>query len=338
MPLQVTIEQAAANALASWLESKLPQGEDDFAVAVNPTWPDDDTDLPDRAVTILLAGERRDVFTEPSVYSQTNIHAGITPRISAATATNLATAIALLNACKDSYEAHRVDEEVHQAADEENAIEAPDADDLDSALALAQELRTEINGHRGYLIAHEAADEKNVIAASASTEAGVIAAAEAIRRALNQHYVARAYVWRIRACEQPVQLDVWATYEAHRDDIMARLEPALNASAGETLGDATDDTPTDNGVLLALREEDGWPGYVDFDFDRPRRTHAQGDQKQGQFRAMYLGKAEFFLLVKAQSARMARIAVRQRINGATAAIATSTYSASGEPTETITIT
>lgn len=338
MPLQVTIEQAAANALAAWLESKLPQGEDDFAVTVFPTWPDDDIDLPNRAVSILIAGERRDIYTEPSVYREENIHAGVSPRISTATATNLTTAIALLNACKGSYEAHRVDEDAHQAADESNAIEAPDADDLDSALVLAQELRTEVNGHRGYLVAHEAADERNVIAAFAATEAGVIAAAENIRRALNQHYVARVYVWRIRACEQPVQLDVWANYDASRDDIMARLEQALNAATGETTGDAMDDTPADNGVLLPLRAEDGWPGNVDFDFDRPRRTHAPGDQKQGQFRAIYMGKAEFFLLVKAQSPRMARIAARQRIDGATAAVATVASSVSGEPTETITIT
>ncbi|WP_438029013.1 hypothetical protein [Sorangium sp. So ce233] len=341
MPLQVTIEQAALNALATWLESKLPQGEDDYAVVVSPKWPDDDTGLPARAVTILLAGERRDTYIEPTVHAEERIHAAVSPRVGAPAATDLASAAALLNACKASYEAHRVDEGAHQAADEENAIEAPDADDLESAVALAQGLRTEVNGHRRYLrrgaaVVHEVADEQNVIAAFPATEAGVIAAAESIRRALDRHYAARVYVWRIRACEQPVQLDVWAEYDAHREDVMARLEPALNAAPGEAIGDPTDDTPVDNGVLLPLG--DGWPGYVDFDFDRPRRITTPGSQKQGEFRATYMGKAEFWLLVKAQSARMARIAVRQRIDGTTVALSTTSSSASGDPAESFTTT
>ena len=43
------------------------------------------------------------------------------------------------------------------------------------------------------------------------------------------------YTWRVRACTQPLQLDVWAHSDVARDDLLARLEPVLNASKARSM-------------------------------------------------------------------------------------------------------
>lgn len=55
MTLQVSIQQAAANAFATWLGSKLPD------CTVEPRWPAASKDLPAKAISIVTAGQRRDV-------------------------------------------------------------------------------------------------------------------------------------------------------------------------------------------------------------------------------------------------------------------------------------
>src|SRR5438067_13223579 len=40
------------------------------------------------------------------------------------------------------------------------------------------------------------------------------------------------FTWRMRACTQPLQLDIWAHSDVARGDLVARLEPVLNASKG----------------------------------------------------------------------------------------------------------
>ena len=43
------------------------------------------------------------------------------------------------------------------------------------------------------------------------------------------------FTWRMRACTQPLQLDVWAHSDVARDDLLARLEPVLNASKARSM-------------------------------------------------------------------------------------------------------
>lgn len=335
MAYQVPVEKAALKALAAWLRLKLPMPEaSPNGVAVQTQWPDPDKALPARAVSIIYAGERSDDFCQPTVEATEVIHAAVSSRIIVATATNLSSAISVLNACRSSYEAHRISTSAHLAADIANAIAAPAATDQDSAYELAVEMYNDITTHMGMTTVHPSADGANVInAAVENTAEGLVAAAERIRGALNAHYAARIYVWRIRGCEQPVQLDVWSTYDGGREDIIARLEPLLNADPAESAGwDYSE--PARNGVEVPLG--DGWPGFAGFVFDKPRRTNTSNAQKQSEFRATYSGTAEFWLLIKAQSPRMARIALNQVIGGQAAATATIASSGSGEPSVTFT--
>lgn len=326
MAYQKPIEVAALNALTTWLRSKLPTPESGASgIAINNQWPDADKQLPARAISLIFAGDRLDTLTEPVVDSTEVIHAAVSPRIRTATATDLASAITLLNACRTSYEAHRISTAAHTTADTENDCVVPAATNQATAYALATELYGVITPHMGLLTAHPSADAANVInAAVTNTEAGLVAAAEAIRAALNKHYVARIYVWRIRSCEQPVQLDVWATYHGSREDIVARLEPLLNAAPSESAG-VDDDDPVRNGVLVQLG--DGWSGTADFLFEKPRRTDTTNSKKQNEYRATYAGVAEFWLLIKAQSPRMARLALTQTTEDAVGGVATTTSDA-----------
>jgi hypothetical protein len=52
--VSVTVQKAAINALAEWLGQKMPD------VSVTTGWPSPDKELPAKAITVLLAGSRRD--------------------------------------------------------------------------------------------------------------------------------------------------------------------------------------------------------------------------------------------------------------------------------------
>ena len=63
----VSVEQAAANALARWLVTAL--GDD---VAVDTRWPEVGVDLPPRAITVLLAGPPEEEPLDPIVVDRVN--------------------------------------------------------------------------------------------------------------------------------------------------------------------------------------------------------------------------------------------------------------------------
>lgn len=64
--MSVSIQQAAANAFATWLATKLP------GVAVEPRWPSPDKQKPSKSVTLVMAGPRLDTPIEPRMLSATN--------------------------------------------------------------------------------------------------------------------------------------------------------------------------------------------------------------------------------------------------------------------------
>lgn len=136
--------------------------------------------------------------------------------------------------------------------------------------------------------------------------------------------------WAVGDVEQPVQLDVWAQSDLELDDIMARLDIALNARA-RGLGVANVE-PVGAGLLLHLA--DGWaPGIVEFAFGEPSTFQTADDANQAEWRAMFKGAASMRLSTKATTPRLARIALKQRISASDAASVTTdtmTVSASGE--------
>lgn len=189
MPTQrVTVQQAATNALRKFFESQAELS----GVLCDDRWPEPDTELPDRMITILHAGERQD---------------------------------------------ERIPEELVRV------------DDLTGVQA-------------------------------------------------------RCY-WRVKACRQPLQLDVWARYSTHRDDILANLDDVLHKGTLITLGSGD---PVRDGPLLQLDEaNDGHFGYADFTFDGFRMLDGADQHRQNEYRATCNGHVDVELVVSAETAKIARI-------------------------------
>lgn len=117
----------------------------------------------------------------------------------------------------------------------------------------------------------------------------------------------KLYTWRIRSSRQPLQLDVWTQYEAARDDLVARLDTALNT--------VTTTAEPAHGVSLPLL--DGWaPAITNIWFEGPQPMNPQDDQVQRtQYRTMFLGTAVIDVTVQAETARMASIVLKNpRLN------------------------
>lgn len=112
------------------------------------------------------------------------------------------------------------------------------------------------------------------------------------------------FTWRLRALRQPLQLDVWAHHHAARDDLLARLDVALNAGMGASLGAASAE-PVRHGVVLPLG--DGYAGTADCYFDRPEVFDAPDAAIRSEYRATARGWMEVDLTVTAPGARIAVI-------------------------------
>jgi len=112
------------------------------------------------------------------------------------------------------------------------------------------------------------------------------------------------FTWRLRALRQPLQLDVWTKHTAARDDLLARLDEALNAGMGATLG-ASNADPFRHGVVVPLA--DGWSGTADCFFDRPEISDTPDAATRSEYRATVRGWAEVDLTLSALSARLALI-------------------------------
>ncbi len=65
--MSVTIQQAAANAFAAYLQSKLPD------VVVEPRWPAADKQKPPKSITVVTAGRRRDLPIDLRLLKKTNV-------------------------------------------------------------------------------------------------------------------------------------------------------------------------------------------------------------------------------------------------------------------------
>lgn len=117
--------------------------------------------------------------------------------------------------------------------------------------------------------------------------------------------------WGLGYLTQRIQLDVWAQSDVELDDLIARLDDALNAGQ-RALGTVTNADPCGVGLLLNLG--DGWaPGTVDFTFDEPSVEQTADMANQAEWHAMYRGDANMRLVQVATSPAMARIALKQKL-------------------------
>src|SRR5690348_16961814 len=146
--MAVTVEQAAQNALRTWVASKLPD------VSVSSRWPDASRPLPEKAVSILRVGNRRDELLDPRIVGTEDIHAALSPRVSPTLAVDLTTTLAALVAAQASYVAHAASTSVHQAADTVNLVTQPVPFDLPSGILAANELRSLVPAHEASTVAH----------------------------------------------------------------------------------------------------------------------------------------------------------------------------------------
>lgn len=116
--------------------------------------------------------------------------------------------------------------------------------------------------------------------------------------------------WNYGFITQPVQLDVWAQSKPELKDIIARLDASLNKGA-RGLGLTNVDLFAPG---LQLNLADGWaPGIVDFLFTDPDVLEAPDSVGQGEWRAMYRGRASAQMVQVARSPRIARILLEQRL-------------------------
>jgi hypothetical protein len=116
----------------------------------------------------------------------------------------------------------------------------------------------------------------------------------------------KLYTWRVAACRQPIQLDIWCRYSSHRDDLCARLEDSLRKGERYTLGLPNGNVIRD-GVLLRMDPRDGFQGYADFTFEGPKKTDTVNGKLESESRATISGFIDVDLTVKAASPRMARV-------------------------------
>lgn len=77
MPQLVTIQQAACNALATWLTNELASED----VSVEPRWTEPDRQLPAKHVTIITAGPRAIEWMPAEVVKATNVTVNEQPKV-----------------------------------------------------------------------------------------------------------------------------------------------------------------------------------------------------------------------------------------------------------------
>ncbi len=106
--------------------------------------------------------------------------------------------------------------------------------------------------------------------------------------------------WKLRFCEQPIQIDVWARRDVDRDDIVATLDDILNMDDGALGGWNRDGFG--HGTLLKVG--DGWKDtYVDFYFDSPENMDSPDSSLRSEYRTVYSGFASFALTVDRETVK-----------------------------------
>jgi hypothetical protein len=122
------------------------------------------------------------------------------------------------------------------------------------------------------------------------------------------------YTWRVAACRQPIQLDVWATAAASRGELCALLDDFLHKGPRYTLGTPNGEVVRD-GVLLKLDPaQGGFDGFADFTFDGPALTDTSRSAREREYRATIAGFIDVDLTTQAPSPRIANIKLRMALS------------------------
>ena len=118
--------------------------------------------------------------------------------------------------------------------------------------------------------------------------------------------------WLLAACQQPMQMDVWANTDVERDDILARLDDYLHAGTS-SLASAVNPMPVGTGTPINLA--DGWDSTIaDFVFDNPDLSDTTDTVGRSIYRATFTGDAYFMLTVTTLTARQIAINFQLRLS------------------------
>lgn len=336
--MTTSVEQDACTALARWLTTALP------GVEVRDQFPDDDKPLGKPALSVLMVGKAADEWTTPNWTSSKNIHDALPDALGIDTSAivDTATANATLNTLRAAYVAHLADTAAHVVADTVNVLTAPeivDLSDLDAGEDLANDLRTQLPAHEAFAgtgAPHPVADILNAPTAAAATdEPSLVALTKNLVDKLGAHFAARSYLWQLGSRVQPIQLDLWAIYQAQREELIRSLEQVVRVGFIEPDGPDVFDDYAPVGLGIAVSLGDDWPdSAAAFDFDAPNRL--PGDPQANEWRATYEGIVDVPLLAWGQSARLARASLLFTIDAVAGPTATTSWAA-GDPgyTETI---
>ncbi|HEU4728388.1 MAG TPA: hypothetical protein VFT22_10875 [Kofleriaceae bacterium] len=120
----------------------------------------------------------------------------------------------------------------------------------------------------------------------------------------------KTFIVRFRYRRQRIQLDVWHTSDVGLDDLIERLDIALNAPESLTMPNTVNSDLTRNGVLLALA--DGFTGNCDFTFEQPELDMNADRVQQREWRATYRGFVDLMLARTVTSAVLTQIELRQK--------------------------
>jgi len=120
------------------------------------------------------------------------------------------------------------------------------------------------------------------------------------------------YRWLVLEVTQPLQVDCWATTPPARSDLRKRVTDALNR------GRMSDTYPIPGGLVISMLTADGWTGTVDYAFPEGFSNLDIPDAaQQSEYRAIAHGWAHAALYIDAETPRLARIILRQTLDGAT---------------------
>jgi hypothetical protein len=127
--------------------------------------------------------------------------------------------------------------------------------------------------------------------------------------------------WQFGSMTQALQLDLWATNDFDRDDMLAQLSDALTAGIEQTLCVGVDPNtvgitgdPVRDGVLVPFLAADGYPGNADFCFDTPMVDDDPQSIQRKEYRATYHGEAQFAYVVTRDTPRILAATLKQKVH------------------------
>lgn len=122
--------------------------------------------------------------------------------------------------------------------------------------------------------------------------------------------------WRVKAITQGVQLDVWSTDGAARDDMQGQLDVSLNKGTRYTIDPSIEGlsrSTVRDGPLVAFDPASGHQGFADFTFDGVLITDTPDAIANDEFRATYQGELSAILELTTTDPLMLRVLLQQHL-------------------------